>query len=298
MSKIGQLERLGEVLLRLGDNPAAYSLTPPARVTGVSPLFGIKSIVNLYPELSDKLGKMGYPKGVKRIVGIEGYDPEKNFIKMIADPDKMRVDLESDRWHPRLDTIPKNYQNEISVIDSMVTKTPTPGGRGVEEYYRLWDDDIDNNRLNVSTLLTPRNEIRRPINHLNYLIRRPEAADHIRLYEDSLSMTPSEFADMSVEGKIGYLAAQERANQEAYLPLKHLNNPYMSPRELYFMMNLFEDSAVSPKALVMGPQSVGRGRQVHSILQDINQGAPLNELVEKYSGKVEFKRRGGLVNGN
>jgi hypothetical protein len=302
MSKIGQLEKLGEVLRKLGDDPAAYSLTPPARITGVSPLFGIQRIVDIHPELAGKLKKLGMPKGVKNIVAVEGYDPEKNFIKMISDPDGMRWDLENDIMHPRANTVPAKYQDEVSVIDSMVTKNSTPGGRGVAEYYRLWDDDIDNNRLNISTLLTPRNEIRRPINMMNYLIRRPEAENHIRLYEDSSSYlrgvptTPDEFASMSLEGKIGYLAAQERANHELYLPSKYLNNQSMTPEELYFMTNLQEYD--NPKATVMGPQSIGRGRQTYSILQDIDKGAPLSELVEKYSGEVKFKRQGGLINAN
>jgi len=221
---------------------------------------------------------------------------------MIGDADVMRHDLENDSIYPRANTIPAKYQDEVSVIDSMVTKGSVPGGRGVAEYYRLWDDDIANNRLNVSTLLTPQNEIRRPINMMNYLIRRPEAEKHIRLYDDESSylrgvpITPDEFASMSLEGKIGFLAAQERANHERYLPSELLGNLSIPPEELYRISNInkFDD----PKGSVMGPQSIGRGRQTYSIIQDIDKGAPLSELVEKYSGKVKFKRKGGLINAN
>lgn len=263
--------------MKLADNPKAYTLTPPERLTGVRPVFDLRPLVK-----KDRL----IPEADYTVLP-DPFVPERDFVKHVStDPETVRFDLENDAFYPRYHTIPKGYQGEVSVIDAMINSS-AKGGGGVKQYYNLWDDDVLNDRINVSTLLSPRNEVRRPVNMLNYLLRRPEAGRNIRLYEDVSQgvLTPNEYDALSIEEKIGYLAQLERMKQLELVP------PYLLKGDRNNVLRY----SVNPRQTVIGVQSLERGDAVSQILDDLRRGANVEDAAAPHVEKVLFKKNGGLA---
>lgn len=273
------LRKLGEALLKLGDNPKAYAATPPERLTGVAPTFGIERFKRTLP----------FHLEADYSVVVDPYDPNRNFIKSITD---QRIqNILNEEVIPRPKALPPKHQGEVSVIDSMVSGRGGEGGGGWAEYYRLWDDDLANNRLNISTHLTPTNEIRRPVNMLNYFVRRPEAGENIRLYDDAssnminMAIDPHIFSAMPIEEKIGYLALKEREDQLRRIPHS------LSIEDVVKWAQQPHNTRPTP----FGANSLTRGEAVSSMSEVLRRGGDIDEAVGPYADKVLFKKRGGLA---
>lgn len=287
-----QIERLGRTLYELGKRPELYAGPPPLRaIQGAKPLAeprlglgALRILEGAVPQYyQNSLGSVGY---------LSTLDDGK-FIKAHHLPDKFRAYY--DKEYPGRRPLPD--AEEFTEIDSMGGAGPAGG---TAEYIVHWGDDEAAGHRNVSTVLTPINKARRPINWLQFQMRQPEAAAVLpyRSELDALLPQGALFESLDPTERLGALAmvnlAQQRAQgvNGAAAALAGLRGDELTERAKAVAEGLRRvDLSGNGPLSAFGAQTLIRNELLRRLFAKPEDAATIDELLAR---KV-FKRSGGRV---